>query len=123
MVAAVIRVQLLTGARPGEIRVMRPCDISLGTGDTWSYRPHRYKTQHRGKDRIIFIGPGAQDVLRPFLAVEGESCCFSPAKSESLRSLKRRKLADVYTKDSYARAVKRACKAAGVVRNKVLWTG
>ena len=85
------RLQLLTGARPGEIRLLRPCDITFGTDGVWSFRPHRHKTQHRGKDRIVFIGPLGQVVLRPFLDEESEAYCFSPARSEDLRSTERRR--------------------------------
>jgi integrase len=72
-VAAMIRMQLLTGARPGEVCVMRGCDIDT-TGDVWLYRPARHKTKHRGKSRIIAIGPKAQEVVCPFLLVRCPGC-------------------------------------------------
>jgi len=44
-VAAMIDLQLLSGARPGEIVQIRPCDIDR-TGPTWTYRPPEHKTEH-----------------------------------------------------------------------------
>lgn len=37
-VASMVRLQLLTGARPGEVCRMRPCDITLQTNGVWVYR-------------------------------------------------------------------------------------
>ena len=50
-VAAMIRLQLLTGARPGEVCALRGCDLDV-TGPIWLYRPSSHKTKHRGKDRV-----------------------------------------------------------------------
>ena len=58
-VAAMIEMQLLTGARPGEIVIMRPCDIDRSEG-VWVYRPTEHKTEHHGYERTIYIGPKAQ---------------------------------------------------------------
>jgi len=38
---------------------MRACDIDL-SGETWGYRPASHKTEHHGKERIIFLGPQAR---------------------------------------------------------------
>lgn len=134
VVADMVRLQLLTGARPGEICMMRPCDVSRD-GEVWSYRPRRHKTEHHGKDRIIFIGPEGQTILLPYLLRDSEACCFSPRDSEAKRNEERREnrqspmtpsqrtrqqkrktkvLKDHYAKDAYNRAVSRACRKAGV---------
>lgn len=55
----------LTGARPGEAVRIRWCDIDA-EGPVWLYSPARHKTQHRGKRRVIAIGPEAQKVLNQF---------------------------------------------------------
>jgi integrase len=60
-VRAMIRLQRLAGMRPGEVCLMRPCDLDTG-GGVWLYRPRRHKTEHRGKDRVIALGPKAQEV-------------------------------------------------------------
>jgi integrase len=51
-VQAMVRVQWLTGCRPGEICSMRPIDIDRA-GDVWCYVPRAHKTQHHGVERRI----------------------------------------------------------------------
>jgi integrase len=72
-----IRLQRLTGARPGEVCILRACDIDM-TGDVWLYRPHQHKTKHKGKDRVIALGPQAQEVVKPFLKLDTQAYLFSP---------------------------------------------
>lgn len=124
-----VRLQLLTGARPSEVCMMRPCDVSMRTDGLWTYRPARHKTQWRGKVRTILIGPQAQELLRPFLDRDPDAYCFVPAESEAERSNTRRAnrrspitpshvaripkgraFAERYTKDSYGKAIRRACR-------------
>jgi integrase len=69
-VAAMIKLQRLTGARPGEVVLLRPCDVDRND-PVWIYRPHRHKTQYRSREREIFLGPKAQAVLRPWLVPAG----------------------------------------------------
>jgi integrase len=47
-VRAMVRVQRLSGMRPGEVVLMRPCDIDRARGLTWVYRPESHKTEHHG---------------------------------------------------------------------------
>lgn len=84
VVAAMVRIQRLTGARPGEVCSMRPCDIDR-TGEVWVFTPSQHKTQHHGRRRIIAIGPKAQEILAPFLLRPADGFCFSPAESERKR--------------------------------------
>ena len=84
VVAAMIRIQLLTGMRSGELVRMRPCDIDR-TGDVWMYFPEEHKTGHLGHVKSVPLGPAAQDVLRPFLNRDSESYLFSPTESEEWR--------------------------------------
>ena len=79
-VAAMIQVQLYTGMRSGELVTMRPVDIDTG-GKLWAYRPVRHKTSHLAHERVIFFGPKAQKVLRPFLNRRVDAYCFSPAEA------------------------------------------
>ncbi len=72
-VAAMVRLQLLTGMRPGEACVLRPCDLDT-TGPVWLYRPPQHKTAHKGKPRVVAIGPKAQEVLRPYLPARCPLC-------------------------------------------------
>ena len=72
-VAAMIRLQLLTGMRPGELLLMRPCDIDRG-GPIWIFRPARHKHEHQGGQRVIDLGPKAQDLLRTVLSANRTAC-------------------------------------------------
>jgi integrase len=126
---AMIRLQLLCGMRPGEVCIVRPCDISMRTDGVWVYRPAQHKNAWRDKSRVIFIGPEGQEVLRTFLDRPAESLCFTPSESEVERSATRREnrktpmtpsqaarqpkprhYTDKYTADSYGKAVRRACR-------------
>ena len=81
VVADMVRLQRLTGARPGEVCLIRPGDVDT-TGEVWTYRPQTHKNEHRGRERIIHIGPKGQDVLRTYLLRPADGYCFSPAESE-----------------------------------------
>ena len=90
-VAAMARIQLLTGARPGEVCVMRTCDVDM-SGPIWLYRPGsdqgdqgQHKTAHHGHQRIIAIGPKAQAILRPFLKLNLTAYLFAPREAEEER--------------------------------------
>lgn len=89
VVADLARFQRLTGCRPGEACIVRPCDVDT-SGAVWCYRPESHKTQHHGRERIIMVGPQAQGVLRPYLLREKTAYCFTPADSERKRNLRRR---------------------------------
>ena len=79
-VAAMVRLQRATGARPGEIVIMRGVDLDT-SGAVWSYRPSKHKTQNRGKARVIKINADAQDVLRPFLRHDLTAFIFNPRET------------------------------------------
>lgn len=132
VVADMVRLQRLTGCRPGEVCILRPVDVDR-TGDVWTFRPESHKTQHHGRERTIFIGPQAQDVLRPYLLRDADAYCFSPADSERKRHAQQREERrtpvrpsqwnrgvqkrkrhprESYDKNSYRRAIERACELA-----------
>jgi integrase len=86
-VAAMVKLQLLTGMRPGEVVVMRGMDLEM-TGKVWTYRPGsdqglhgKHKTAHRGQSRVILIGPRAQEVLRPWLRLNLTEYLFQPRET------------------------------------------
>lgn len=80
-VRAMVEVQRLTGARPGEVCSMRTCDLVM-VGKVWEYRPARHKSMHHGRGRVVFVGPAAQDVLRSFLGPNlDEPLLLGPART------------------------------------------
>ncbi len=84
VVADMVRLQRLTAARPGEICQLRPCDVDRDE-EIWEYRPESHKTEHFGRERIIFIGKKAQQVLIPYLLRDAQAHCFQPVESERQR--------------------------------------
>lgn len=87
---AMVRIQRLTGARGGEICIMRPCDIDRSE-EVWVYRPTDHKTAYTGHERSIYIGPCAQEILSPFLLRPAEQYCFSPMEAQQDRLRERAK--------------------------------
>lgn len=135
VVADMVRLQRLCGARPGEITRLRPGEIDR-TGEVWAYHQGSHKTEHHQKQRVIFFGPKAQAILAPYLDRPDDQFCFSPIESEKLRAKKRREerqtplygkqkngkskgrrqLKERYSSGSYRRAIHRACDAIGIER-------
>ncbi|QDV34672.1 site-specific integrase [Tautonia plasticadhaerens] len=88
-VRAMIEIQRLTGMRPGEVVSMRTADLDT-SGRLWVYRPARHKTEHHGRQRVIYLGPKAQGLLGPWVRTELEAPLFSPAEADAeFRSRKR----------------------------------
>ena len=121
-IKAMVELQLASGMRPGEARLMRLVDIDMGV-NPWAYTPTEHKTQHLGRDRTILLGPKAQAVLRPFLSRRTTAWVFSPRDDlaegyEDRRQPEKRKtdrtIGQQWTVMSYGRAVGRACRKAGV---------
>jgi integrase len=135
-----VRLQRLVGCRPGEICRLRPCDTDRSDA-VWVYRPFQHKTKHRGHNRLIFIGPQAQEILGPYMLRDPDAYCFAPAESErnrlkqkhaarktplscgnrpgSNRVRKRiRPVGQRYSASAYARAVLRACDLADRAAHK-----
>ncbi len=124
---AMIELQLMTGMRPGEIRMMRPIDIDI-SGSLWVYSPSEHKTEHHGRHRRIYLGPKSQAIIKPFLNRRLDAFLFDPRDAMQERYSDRkthrripnmerrtdRKIGDHYTKGSYARAIARACLDVGV---------
>jgi integrase len=143
-VRTMIEVQRLCGCRPQDVVAVRAIDIDM-TGPVWEYRPPQYKTEHHNEDdspdreRVVFLGPKAQALLRPYLTLSVTDYLFSPRRAEAQRRegqrrdrktplwpshvrhqerrrarRKRAPLRDRYDVASYRRAVRRACLKAGV---------
>src|SRR5262249_34557174 len=87
---AMVEFEQLTACRPTAVCLLGPVDIDTRNPACWIYRPARHKTEHHNHERIILIGPRAQEVLRPFLGTKLDAYCFSPAEAERERHVKRR---------------------------------
>ena len=137
-IAAMVRLQRLTGMRPGGVCAMRPCDIDT-SHDVWVYVPWEYKSDHHEDcQRFVPFGPKSQSILVPYLIDaedNPEKWLFSPKESMSERHRKARKHRktkvqpsqqdrrkpnpkclpkEKYDKDAYCRAIRRAARKAGV---------
>lgn len=86
-VAAMIRLQRITGMRPGEVVKMHRDEIDF-TDEVWVYAPAQHKNEYRGHLRRIPLGPKAQAILKPF--IDKEDYFFSPKESEEWRNEQRR---------------------------------
>lgn len=130
-VRIMVEVQLLCGGRPQDMVEMRPGDIDRSQS-IWEYRPGRHKNEHRGRERLVYLGPRAQELLRSLLeGLSPEEFVFSPLRSEQARLAALRaakgeppvkperprgkwQLRAKYDVASYRRAIRRACKRVSV---------
>ena len=100
------------------------------------YTPGGHKTEHHGRERRIFLGPRARQVLRPWLRDDPAAYLFSPREameerwaeqrrnrktpltpSASARPRKpnpKRVLRDYYSPRAYHHAIGYGCRRAGV---------
>ena len=140
VIAAMIGLQRWTGMRPGEVVIIRPCDIDR-SDEIWIYQPLHFKTDWQvNAKRVVPIGLEGQKILLPFLDRQPEDFCFSPEESEAWRSTKRRKNRQSpmtpsqkkrkpkangqrrpgirYDSASYRRAIKRGINTANKQREK-----
>lgn len=85
VVADMVRFQLLTGCRPGEVCKLKPSMVDRADKNVWAVRLDHHKTAHHGRDRTIFVGPKAQKILAPYLLRAADSFCFSPAEAQEQR--------------------------------------
>ncbi|WP_168219295.1 tyrosine-type recombinase/integrase [Limnoglobus roseus] len=79
-VAGMVQVQRLSGCRPGELCRLRMADV-VKLERVWLYEPAEHKGAHRGKKKVIVIGPRAQAILEPFLPPDPTDYVFSPVRA------------------------------------------
>ncbi len=139
-VRAMIELQQLTGMRSGEVVIMRTRDIDRSE-NVWTYTPTHHKTEYRGHERLVFLGPKAQAILRPWLRANRDEFLFSPAEAEEERRRQQhalrevplscgnrpgtnrrkkplKKAGDRYNTSSYGRAIAYALKSCNRDRKK-----
>jgi integrase len=86
---AMIKLQRLTGMRPGELLRLTPDAIDRTT-DPWTYQPKRHKSQHHNRGRTVFFGPRAQSILSPILALKvGGARLFRASRCSYWRAIER----------------------------------
>jgi integrase len=132
-VAAMIDLQLWSGCRPGEACLVRSIDVNT-QGPIWEYRPHSHKGEHHGKDRVVYLGPHAQEILKPWLKTDLHAYVFSPSEGREWyhaqrainrktpkqfrsqpyqpKSNPKRKPGERYTNLAYWHAIQRGCELA-----------
>lgn len=135
--ATMVFVQLVTAMRPKELVELRGADLVRVHGRL-TYQPRDHKNAHRGQARIVPIPPHVECMLQPYLGLDPEAFLFDPRdevreqrqemahkrrtkvqpsqrrRHESVLRDPKDRHGDRYTTDSYARAIARACKRAGV---------
>jgi integrase len=132
---AMVNVQLLTGCRPDEVVRLRPIDLDMNA-EVWVARLEKHKSAIHGMEKLIFLGPKAQEFIRPFLAGRSlDQYLFSPAEAEAARRetlhrgritppnagnrpgtnrkpVPRRRPRHHFDVNTYRRAIERACDLA-----------
>lgn len=124
-IAAMIRLQLLTGCRPGEIVGLKREDLDTA-GDVWILELQDHKNAWRGRERILYFGKKAQAILKAFFILRkpGEYLfqpmdCYRertaagithrrPNQTDNPRKSERT-ISDHYDVRAYARAILNAC--------------
>ena len=117
-VRALVDFMLHTGCRPSEAVSMRWSEIDTAA-DVWTYRPSDHKTKHKGKGRVIQIGPRAQQVLNAVRELSRTDFVFDPqtgvdeiAQQQRGSQAKGQAVGECYSAQSVRNAVLVACEKA-----------
>ena len=130
---AMVNLQIWSACRPGEACIMRAIDLNM-QGKSWEYRPHSHKGEHHDKERVIYLGPHAQEIIKPWLTPELYAYLFSPKEARAWcqarraenrktpkpkkerkfhrKSQPQRAPGERYTVHAYDHAISRACELA-----------
>lgn len=90
-----IDLQLLTGARSGELLKLTTAMIDRSE-NIWTARIDNHKTAHHGKDRVLYFGRPAQLILSRYLSADPEKRLFEVRR------------------DTYSKAIAATCKKLGL---------
>lgn len=102
-VADMIRLQLYTGMRPCEVRLLRVREVDQ-SGEVWVADLEQHKTSHREKKRFVYIGPKAQAIIGKHLTDR------DPDEYVFLSAQRGPNGVKAHTKTGYARYVMRVCR-------------
>jgi integrase len=105
LVRIMLLLQWYSGMRPGEIRILRRCDLDTSDPLCWVYRPAEHKQDWRGQERAVPLGKRCIRWLSRQLARVG-------SEPEAAVFAHRRRAP--YKDTSYAQAVRRAAERAGL---------
>jgi integrase len=132
---ALTQLQLLTGARAGELTRLRGIDFKPGDS-VWTVEPAEHKTAYLGRSKRIYFGPRAIEIVKKFMSDSPlDAYLFSPIAAEAERRSEQhakrttpirygnrpgtnrkakpgRTADEYYTVASYRRAIARACDQA-----------
>lgn len=116
-----IQFMLFTGCRPSECCGMRWSEIDTNKA-VWTYCPKHHKTAHKGKKRVIVIGPQGQKVLNSLRELSRSDCVFDPQagleeflrKTYGENAKVRKTIGECYSKHSLNAAVRKACLRAKI---------
>lgn len=131
-----VRLHALLGCRPGEICSLTPSMVDT-KADVWTITLAEHKTSWRGHERIIYVGPKAQVILKPYLSGQPDMPIFSPKiaveqrlqvkernrktppscgnkRGTNRKSSPKKRAGDRYDTQSYGKAIKFACLAAEI---------
>jgi integrase len=137
--AAAVKIQLATAARPSEVLEMRIEQINRSNPDCWEVRYIRHKTAKKTGDKTIFLAKPEIAVITPYIGNRAEGYVFTPESALADRKAKetavlkskyrspsarekaayrkrhpKQKINDHYDVAAYRRAITRACERAGV---------
>jgi integrase len=101
MAAALARVQIVCGARAGELVRVRGDQLDR-SGPVWKAEVAEHKGEWRGKSRTLYFGPLAQAVLAPLVLKAGGGFLFVNGKGRP------------YRVPGYRQELQRGCARAGV---------
>jgi len=109
VLAAMVRVQLLSGMRPGELCTVRGDEIDRRK-TPWRYEVSEFnKMLHKNITRVVFFGPQAREILGPLLAAtpKGEPVFRYPPRGKGAKWMP-------ISTTAYRHRIALACESAGV---------
>ena len=121
MAPPVLHRNVLSGKRHDAMFPVGLCLIDTSK-PVWTYCPKHHKTAHKGKKRVIVIGPQAQQVLNSLRELSRSDYVFDPQagleeflrKAYGENARVRKTIGECYSKHSLNAAVRKACDRAGI---------
>lgn len=102
MLQAMIRIQLGTGCRPGEVFAITPGIIDRSDHTTWWARPTKHKTAHFGITKSFPLIGDAREALMPYMLKGTDDFCFTTRRGNP------------WQRNSYRNEIHKAAEKAGV---------